>query len=198
DRIEFSKKFPTFITGNTRTALYTLLAEGLRTTVSAIEKEFYCGTTFIPPFAAIAMSRSSNANDLLKNILAVRHDFSKLRQQLGSLEQQRLEADSIKERRKIMREHKRLLDEAAKAFDRPRIISLEALIRCIPELIKPAVSPADPTKYSSTLVLQPIEWLVNWWKLRPLSKLLNLADEVQDIRNYEQLTTRVFGTEFVE
>src|SRR6185503_7671921 len=52
DRIEFSKKFPTFITGNTRTALYTLLAEGLRTTVSAIEKEFYCGTTFIPPFAA--------------------------------------------------------------------------------------------------------------------------------------------------
>jgi hypothetical protein len=198
DRIEFSKKFPNFITSDIRTKLYTLLAEGLKTAISEIDEDFNCGTVFIPPFAAIAMSRSSNVSELLQNIFEIRHEYTKLRQQLIDLEEQRLAAVSIKERRKIIKEHKRLLSEASKAFDKPRIISLEAVVRYIPEVIKPVTAPSDPTKYSSELLLQPIDWLITWWRLRPLSKLLHLADKVQDVKNYGQLATKVFGKRFFE
>jgi hypothetical protein len=55
------------------------------------------------------------------------------------------------------------------------------------------VAPADPTHYSAALLLQPIEWLVSWWRRRPLSKLLRLADQVQNLQEYGQLVSKIFG-----
>jgi hypothetical protein len=193
DRIEFSRRFPTFLSKSIRTELYGILAKGLQESVEQVEEEFECGATFVPPFAALALSRSDDAQALCRNVLAVRDEYASLRRQLGELEAERLEANSLKERRRIISRHKHLLAEAAKAFERPRVITLESVIRYLPQVTKAAASPADPTKYGDKLLLQPIEWLTTWLRRRPVSKLLQLGDRVHDLESYEGLVAKVFG-----
>lgn len=198
DRIEFSKKYPGFIDKDTRTKLYQKLSDGLNVSLAEIETAFVPGAVFIPPFSAIAMGRSSNPTQLLESIFAVREEFQGLRKQLSALEHERMHKTKWKDKTRLSEQQKTLLREAAKAFESQRIISLEALVRYAPEVMKPVMTPTDPTKYSASLVLQPVEWLIQWWQRRPISKLLQVANQVGEVDKYNLLATQVFGQNWPE
>jgi hypothetical protein len=85
------------------------------------------------------------------------------------------------------------LEFAAQSFDKPATVSLEAIIRYIPDVIDAAVSPLDPTKYSADLLLKPLSWITTWWKQRPISMIFRAANRIAEIKRYENLLMKMFG-----
>jgi len=165
-RLNFSKRFPNYFDMSFRTKLYRRVAEALKSTITEVFDDLNGQIAFVPPFSALV------------------------------LEQARRTSTSIKERKRLREKERLILAGAAASFDRPKTIRLEGVIRYIPELIKPITAPLDPTKYSADLLLKPIQWLAEWWRRRPISRVFDLAAKVEEINEYGRLVNRVFGNRF--
>lgn len=192
-RLEFSRKFPNYFNEAIRIQLFRKLAEGLEATVTEVFDDVNGEIAFIPPFSALVLERSKKKTDIVDTILEVREEFGALRQGFAKLEKTRRSAGTLAERRRVRVEQRELLEAAASAYDRPRTLNLEGIIRYIPELIKPVTGPTDPSKYSANLLLQPVEWIVQWWRNRPISMLFDAAKQVGQIKEYEGLVKKHFG-----
>ncbi|HXQ34566.1 MAG TPA: hypothetical protein VN843_11190 [Anaerolineales bacterium] len=85
------------------------------------------------------LDKSSSPQMFADALLEVRGDYSKLRRQLADLEISRMNSTSLIERRRMRRQQKDLLELAAQSFDKPATVSLEAIIRYIPNVVEAAV-----------------------------------------------------------
>jgi hypothetical protein len=192
-RIEFSRLFPNFFDKTTRLELYTRVADAFKATVEDVFDDAVEQVAFIPPFATLALARCEKAADLVYQILALRDEYATLRAGFAQLEGERRSAVTIKDRIRARRQQKLLLDDIGKQFDSPALVKLEAVVRYVPNVIRPAMQPTDPTRYSADLITMPIELLAQWWRRRPISKLFELAERLQHISAYEVLLRKVFG-----
>ena len=193
-RADFCRKFPNYFQDSFRVQLYKKLADAFRTTVTDVFDDVSSQVVFIPPFSTLVLERSRNSDEIIPQILAVREEYVSLRKRLGILDSERRNARTIKDRKTIRDQQRRLINVAGTAFERPHTISLEGIVRYVPEVIKPAISPLDPTKYGAGLLLQPMQWLIEWWRRRPVSKLFDLAGKLERIEEYQALATKVFGS----
>jgi hypothetical protein len=191
-RLNFARNFPNYLNQSVRIQLYKKLAEALETTVEDIYDDLGEEIALIPPFTALVLERSSTREDIIENIFNLRDEYSRLRYSFASLEYDRREAKSIKERKKIRLEQRRLLETAATVFDQPSTLNLEGIIRYMPDVIKPGIHPLDPTQYSANLLIQPTKVLINWWQRRPLAKMFDVAGKISEIENYESLIEKIF------
>jgi hypothetical protein len=194
-RIDFARQFPNYFDNSLRLQLYNRLADAFRTTVGDLYDDHKEELVFIPPFAALALERSESVAELPRRILEIRHDFSKLRRSFDELEAERRTARSIDERLRFRRLQRTLMNEAASVFDRPSLLTLESVIRYVPNVIGPAMKAADPTKYSADLLLLPAKALIEWWTRRPIAKLFSLADKLREMERYEELYGKLFGND---
>jgi hypothetical protein len=192
-RMDFTRRFPNYFDKALHVQLYKRLADTFKTTVTDLYDDHTAELVFIPPFAAIVLERSESVEELPIRILELRQEYSKLRQSFDDLEDERRAARSIDERLRFRRRQRTLLNEAASAFERPSSLSLESVIRYVPNLVSPVAKPFDPTKYSADLILLPAKALLSWWTRRPISKPFDLADKLREIKRYETLCTKLFG-----
>jgi hypothetical protein len=195
-RLRFSQRYPNYFDGPFRTKLYRRVAEALKSTVTEVFDDLNEQIAFIPPFSALVLERSSRPTDIVSNLLSVRDEYRKLRENLAALEQARCSAKSIKDRKRLREKERLLLDSAAGKFEHPKTVGLEGVIRYIPEIVKPVTAPLDPTSYSAALLLKPLQWLAEWWRNRPVAPVFHLASKVDDIEEYSQLVNKVFGNRF--
>lgn len=194
-RMEFAKHFPNHFDKDTRTALYQKMADGLKAALSEVAAEFEETIAFIPPFASLVLQRSSKPSEIIVRTFELRDEMRVLRRDLAALEHERIATRSLAKRKAITLKRAKLLDQLSKSFDRPDSVWFQNIIRYIPELVKPALSPADPTKYSANLVLQPIEWIVHWWQRRPIAMFFDVSSRIAKMDNYKDLVAKVFGPE---
>ena len=192
-RIEFAKHFPNRFDKDTRTALYQKMADALKATVADVAAEFEESIAYIPPFASLVLERSHKPADIIVRTFELREEMRALRESLSQLEHQRLAAASLAQRKALIQKRSELLAQMSKAFERTDSVRLQNIIRYIPELIRPALNPLDPTRYSANLLLQPVEWILNWWKNRPVAMFLDVSSRVAKMREYNDLVAKVFG-----
>ena len=197
-RRKFTSQFPNYLNENQLLQLYSQLAKEFKATVTDIFDDHKEELTFVPPFASLVLARSSKPQDIVDRILEVRDEYAGLRQKLSDLEEERSHATSIAERLEVRKRQKYFLNELASAFDRPSSINLEGVIRYIPQLMKPAMKPTDPTSYSAELLLLPARQLILWWKRRPIAKFFVLADKLKQTEEYPTLIQRLFGDVSIE
>lgn len=193
-RIEFAKHFPNRFDKDTRTALYRKMADALKATVADVAADFEESIAYIPPFASLVLERSSKPADIIVRSFELRHEMRVLRERLRELENERLAAASLAQRKALMQKRTELLAQMSTAFERTDSVRLQNIIRYIPELIRPALNPVDPTKYSANLLLQPVEWILSWWRKRPISMFLDVSSRVAKMHDYKDLVTKVFGS----
>lgn len=194
NRLEFARKFPNYWDSfSLRERIYSRLASALSSTVSDVYEDSCYEVAYIPPFSALVLDKCSSPQTFADALLEVRGDYSKLRRQLAALEISRMNSTSLIERRRIRRQQKDLLELAAQSFDKPATVSLEAIIRYIPDVIEAAVSPLNPTKYTEDLLLKPLSWITTWWKQRPISMVFRAANRIAEIERYENLLLKMFG-----
>ena len=192
-RLDFARRFPNYLTRQLRKQLYQRLAKALHTEAASVAEDLGEAVVYIPPFSTLVFNRCQGPGDLPARVMEVREEYAKLRRQFAVLETERRNAKSIGERLKMRARQQRLLEDAAKGFDRQGKLSLGAIVRYVPEVIKPVTCPADPTKYSADLFLKPVEWLLDWWRRRPISALFNAAGKLKQVRGYEALIAKLFG-----
>jgi hypothetical protein len=191
-RIEFAKNFPNYLERGVRSKLYHRLATELGTAVRNIEEVFGEKIMFIPPFSAIVLDRCKSVSEVPEAILEIRKDFMWLREDMKNLENEMQEAKSFRKMQKVANKQKKLSEAIAGQFGRSNYINIEKGIKFIPELMKPALSPMDPTKYSAMLLLQPIEWIMEAVRNRPVAYFFELKAKVDSISGYSGLVRKLF------
>lgn len=192
-RREFTSNFPNYFNKQTMGKLYSSLSKALECTIAELYDDHKEELAFIPPFASLVLDRSTNRDDVLNRVIEVREEYSGLREKLSKLENDRREATTIGDRLKFRKKQRYLLHEVASAFEKPSIVNLEGIIKYIPEVVKPATKPVDPSSYSANLFLLPIKQLISWWMRRPISPFFNLVDKLKDVKSYNDLIKRHFG-----
>jgi hypothetical protein len=144
----------------------------------------------------LVLERSKDPEDIIEQIFIVRDEYSKLREGFVNLENERQSAKSLKERKKIRLRQRMLLEKAASSFEPSATVTLQNIVKYVPELLKAAIAPTSPTNYSADLFLKPTDWIVEWWQKRPVSKLFNLSRRIEKIEDYHKLIQKVFGSRF--
>src|ERR1700730_6113746 len=132
-----------------RTQVYGRLSKAFKVTVTEVFDDQGEHVTFIPPFSTLVLEASDTLEDIPDKLLEVREQYTKLRQRMYSLDEERVAAKTFKERKRCLIAIRNLLDTAAKKFQQPNTLRLETLIRYIPEVTKPLVAPTDPSSYSA-------------------------------------------------
>jgi hypothetical protein len=197
-RIQFARKFPNYFDADVRSQLHRKLATEMKQSVEEVSKAWGISLHAIPPFSAIVLDSSRSIEDIPNQILVLREKYAQFRERMAALDQTKAEAKSMHELLTLTMKQKQLIDLLGANLSKQDGIFAEKMIRFIPDLIRPAMSPLDPTKYGAALLLQPIEWIVDAIRQRPISMLLSAKSKVLKMKDYNSLVTKLFGVNLRE
>jgi hypothetical protein len=123
----------------------------------------------------------------------LRAEYSDFRGKMRELERDRLEARSLNDRLKAVRQIERLGKEVVRPFDQVSQMKLESAVRYIPDAVEVATNPTNPVGWAKVLLGLPITTLVSWYRRRPVAKLVRVARGVGGLADYDSLLTKHFG-----
>ncbi|WP_410606088.1 hypothetical protein [Amycolatopsis sp. lyj-109] len=147
----------------------------------------------IPPISALVLSRASSLDDVPEQLLRVRDEFRRYRRYFGDFKAALRNADTVRERRKLLARYQVLLAEAS-GPDR-ETVSLTEMLNLTEKAVKAAAGPGLPTSYGALLVTQPVDWIRRWWQRRPLAILFRLDSKLPRLSEYRQLVGKLWGEE---
>jgi hypothetical protein len=147
----------------------------------------------IPPISALVLSRASSLDDVPEQLLRVRDEFRRYRRYFGDFKAELSNADTVRERRKLLARYRALLAEAS-GPDR-ETVSLTEMLNLTEKAVKAAAGPALPTSYGALLVTQPVDWIRRWWQRRPLAILFRLDSKLPRLSEYRHLVGKLWGDE---
>jgi hypothetical protein len=147
----------------------------------------------IPPISALVLSRAASLDDVPEQLLRVRGEFRRYRRYFGDFKADLRNADTIRERRRLLAKYQALLAEAS-GPDR-ETVSLTEMLNLTEKAVKAAAGPALPTSYGALLVTQPVDWIRRWWQRRPLAILFRLDSKLPRLSEYRQLVGKLWGEE---
>ncbi|MEV6442606.1 hypothetical protein [Amycolatopsis sp. NPDC051716] len=147
----------------------------------------------IPPISALVLARASSLDDVPEQLLRVRDEFRRYRRYFGDFKAELSNADTVRERRKLLTRYQALLAEAS-GPDR-ETVSLTEMLNLTEKAVKAAAGPALPTSYGALLVTQPVDWIRRWWQRRPLAILFRLDSKLPRLSEYRHLVGKLWGDE---
>jgi hypothetical protein len=174
--------------------LYDKIAESLEEPLNGSEliSEWAAMSTIsIPPISALVLSRASSLDAVPEQLLRVRDDFARYRRYFADFKAALRAADTIPERRKLLRKYQALLEEVS--GPEREAVSLTEMLNLTENIVKAAVSPSLPTSYGALLLTQPVDWIRRWWRRRPLTILFRLDSKLPRLSEYQQLVAKLWG-----
>ncbi len=190
-------EFPNYFSRSVRTAIYRRLSDTLQSTVDALASEFEGIDAYIPPFSALVLQRAHRPEDIPVAMLDLRQEYAGFRRKMAELEFERASAQSIASRSKTLGHIESLCREVCRPFDSPTPMQLKGSLKYVPDIVELATAPANPATWTRVLLEKPAEWLVTWYRRRPVVKLVKTAKEVAALSSYNDLLEKHFGTESV-
>lgn len=173
--------------------LYDKLAESLDEPLSGgelVSELAVLSTIPIPPISALVLDRSASLRDLPEQLLRVRDEFARYRRYFADYKAALQAADTVRERRKLLRRYHGLLAEAS--GPRQEIVSTNQMLNLTESVVKAAADPALPTSYGALLLTQPVDWLRRWWQRRPLTILFRLDSKLPRLSEYQCLVDKLW------
>ena len=147
----------------------------------------------IPPISALVLSRAASLDDVPEQLLRVRDEFRRYRRYFGDFKAALGNADTIRERRKLLAKYQALLAEASGPGR--ETVSLTEMLNLTEKAVKAAAAPGLPTSYGALLVTQPVDWIRRWWQRRPLAILFRLDSKLPRLSEYRGLVGKLWGEE---
>jgi hypothetical protein len=135
------------------------------------------------------------SGDLARTIGGALNDF---RHKILRLEHEHAEAKSIKDRLKIAGRMAVLCNEASQPFSAPTPMTLGSSLKFIPDAVELATNPTNPVTWTKVLLEKPAEWLIGWYRRRPVAKLVRTAKQVAAMEGYDGLLYKHFGIDAAE
>ena len=66
-------------------------------------------------------------------------------------------------------------------------------VRYIPDVVDLAADPTRPSSWARLLLGKPLDALINWYRRRPVAKLIRTAKTVASLEHYERLLSKHLG-----
>lgn len=188
-----ARSFPNYFDSSIRAQLYDALSSALRAALEEVEDEFTGEMAFVPPFAAIVLDRAATPTEITNETLALRQEYADLRRRMRELELERYAATTINSRQAARRHIDQLSKEVARPFEHPSQMRLETVLRYVPDVADLAANPTRPASWARLLLGMPIDALMDWYRRRPIAKLVRTAKTVASLKYYERLLSKHFG-----
>ncbi len=153
---------------------------------------------FIPPLAAILLSRTSESTQLTRELFALRDEFASFRTKFRQMEERRRIVATVKEMKEVRSEIKALFRAVAEKHKDKDSSFVENTLGYAPDIVKPLVNPLDPSSYSGELLKKPYRWIREWWTRRPAARLFSVTRKLEQLETYGKLVPRVFGVEITK
>jgi len=176
--------------------VYHVVAQAFESTLEMVYADEAPVPLFLPPTLAIFLEIYQSTSDLSEAIDEFRAQFAPMREGFQKLENDLLNAKTIRERVEIKDKILKTLKSLASHHELKDEATLETVIGYAELVAKPFSNPLDPSKYSKELLLKPLDWIKGWWRDRPLRTAFQLKKRLQSIENYEHLASRVLGLTF--
>lgn len=176
--------------------VYERVAEALKEPIAGNElvDEWRLDTTLpIPPISALVLSRAAGLADIPDSLLQVRKEFAPYRREFARFKRTLLNAETIRERRRVVSEYQRRLDMASGKG--PELISVAEVLNFSEQAISAASKPLLSTSYHASLLMIPLELLHRWWMRRPLALMFRLDGKLPKISEYRLLIRKHWGSE---
>jgi hypothetical protein len=149
---------------------------------------------FLPPATALFLDRLRATGDIAGSVIWFRKEFSSLRVALKRIQADMVQGKTIAERQAGLKKLAFVLEGLAGQYGDARNKStLESLIDYAPEVISPLLNPMDPGSYSAKLILQPAQWIRDWWQKRPFRAAFEARDLLAKVEDYQNLVPDVLG-----
>jgi len=190
---KMQQRFPNYFKPSARTQIYEAIASALKATVSTVMREFEDSVVYIPPFSALVLDRAAAPEGIPSEIFALRAEYSEFRRRMHDLECARVEARSLNERISILSQIQDLGREVARPFEQTSRMKFDTALRYIPSTIDLAANPTSPTQWAKTLLTMPVDALVNWYRRRPVAKLVSDTRTIGEMSDYGALLAKHFG-----
>jgi hypothetical protein len=192
-RRRIEERFPNYFDRPARQQIYNRLTEALDTSLSLVSEDMGGRVVRVPPFSALALSRADRPEDLIDEIFALREEFAPFRRQMTELEATEREARAIRDRLAIRGRIAGLCDEVARPFEVPSALSLQPVLRFIPDLEAAVDTPTNPKSWLKLFLNMPLDRVVGWWMRRPVAKLVRASWDVAGLVEYQDLVSKHFG-----
>ena len=176
--------------------VYHVVAQAFESTLEMVYADEAPVPLFLPPTLAIFLEIYQSTSDLSEAIDEFRAQFAPMREAFQKLENDLLNAKTLRERVEIKDKILKTLKSLASHHELKDEATLETVIGYAELVAKPLSNPLDPSKYSKELLLKPVDWIKGWWRDRPLRTAFQLKKRLQSIENYEHLASRVLGLTF--
>jgi hypothetical protein len=176
--------------------VYHVVAQAFESTLEMVYADEAPVPLFLPPTLAIFLEIYQSTSDLSEAIDEFRAQFAPMREAFQKLENDLLNAKTLRERVEIKDKILKTLKSLASHHELKDEATLETVIGYAELVAKPFSNPLDPSKYSKELLLKPVDWIKGWWRDRPLRTAFQLKKRLQSIEDYEHLASRVLGLTF--
>jgi hypothetical protein len=192
-RRSIEERFPNYFAQPARQQIYDRLTEALDASLSLVTEDMGGRVVQVPPFAALALSRAATPNDLIGEIFALRDEFASFRTRMTEMEKAQREASSIRDRLAIRAKIDGLCKEVARPFEVPSALSLQPVLRFVPDVEAAVDTPTNPKSWLKLFLNMPLDRVIRWWMRRPVAKLVSASWDVVGLDDYGRLVSKHFG-----
>lgn len=147
----------------------------------------------LPPFLYMILEKMVKGANFFDALLYVRSKFESMRRKLGEIDGIIRHATTIKEKGKGLKRKQELLMRIAKKYGPRQHSLLKELLSFTKDLVCVLHAPKDPRSYNENLLLQPYEWLRDWWLTRPVTHLLHAVKRLERLPEIFDLLYKAFG-----
>lgn len=176
--------------------LYQAIADIFKEDIDMIRKDDSAIPFVPPPSLSVFLTLYRSSRDLSKAIDDFRDEFAGVRQEFSTLAEKRMKARTLQERLEFAHQLNDIVQSVKTHYRRQDRSFLAAFFAFAPDVLNPLSNPLDPSKYSTTLLTKPVEWIKSWWKRRPLQHVLHLRERLYQLAIDERLASEMLGIEF--
>jgi len=174
--------------------IYAEAARAFLTDAQSLLKEDRKLNLLLPPIAATLAARAQSKKTLITELFALRDEFAPFRSSLRALEEQRGNARSLAELRRVRSAINGVYKSVATKYKNSRPMTFETAVGLTGEAARIAIAPMKPDSYLS-LLAKGADWVHTWWGSRPIFRLTSLTDRLESMPNYSSLARKLVGRE---
>ncbi len=181
------------IYSNLSKKIYVRIAQIFNVSTEEILNDIPGKHMIIPPFLHDLLNRVLKGANFFDALLDIRDEFSKMRERLNKIELELRSANTLSEKKKIFKYKNDILATAIKKYNNTKSIKIKEFLSFAFDITKAVAKPQDPNSYNESLLTKPLEWLKEWWLVRPISHLLNVPESIEKLPFDFDLVEKTLG-----
>ncbi len=173
--------------------VYEHIAAAFDVRVEEILKDIPGTYLTLPPFLYIILEKVVDGINFFDALLNIRSEFEIMRHRLNEIDSRIRNAHTLAEKRKELKKKKELLAAVTRKYGSEQGSRIKEFLSFARNMVRPLITPKDPSAYNKSLLQKPYEWIRDWWLSRPVTHLLDAVQRLEQLPGVLNLLHKGFG-----